>query len=238
MDPVLARHDEPLVEGRVVDRPNRFVLTVDIDGRSERVYLADPGALAFLEPGVNVLCSPVADTTRSTDWDAIAAELDDGYVSLKAAFANELFLAAFRAGLLPAFEEYRYVDSEPSYPMRGRADFLLAPSTGDHDVYVEVKSCTHQEGGVGKFPDRQTKRGRRQLRCLEAVERGGSEAHVVFVGQHPSITSIAPFREVDPAFAELLGDVAAAGVSIHGIATAFTPPTYHLLDDDIPVSVG
>jgi sugar fermentation stimulation protein A len=237
MDPVLARHDDPLVEGRVVARPNRFVLTVDIDGSTERVYLADPGALAFLDPGTTVLCSPVDAPGRKTDWDAIAAALEDGYVSLKAVFANDLFLAAFRAGLLSTFEGYRYVESEPSYPMRGRADFLLAPPAGDHDVYVEVKSCTHEEDGVGKFPDRQTKRGRRQLRCLEAIERGGSEAHVVFVAQHPSITSIAPFREVDPEFAELLGDVAATGVSIHGIATAFKPPTYHLLADDIPVAV-
>jgi len=237
MDPVLARHDEPLSEATVVSRPNRFVLEVSIEGQSDRAYLADPGELEFLDSETTVLCSPVDDASRSTDWDAVAAEVDNGYVSLKAAFANDLFLAAFRAGLLDVFAGYRYRDSEPNYPVRGRADFLLVPPDGENDLYVEVKSCTHQEDGVGKFPDRPTKRGRRHLRSLEAVVRGGHEAHVVFVAQHPGIEEIVPYRDVDPEFADLLSDVTDSGVNVHGMATEFTPPEYRLRQQDIPVTI-
>lgn len=238
MGRVLRSHDQPLVAGEVVDRPNRFVLRVRIEGSTERAYLADPGELAFLEPGMTVLCSPVDDADRATSWDAVAADVDSGYVSLKAAFANYLFLEAFRAGLLPMFDGYQYVDSEPSYPMRGRADFLLTPSEGDHEVYIEVKSCTHAEDGVGLFPDRQTKRGRRHLRCLEALVRGGNEAHVVFVAQHPAIEAITPYREIDPEFADLLTQVSSAGVGIHGIGTEFRPPDYRLLNPDLPIRLS
>lgn len=238
MPPVVTTHDRTLVAGRVVDRPNRFVLRVEIDGTVQRAYLADPGELSFLTAGTTVLCSPACAPHRATDWDAIAAESEHGYISLKAAFANQLFLCAFRSGLLPMFEGYRYADREPAYPVRGRADFLLHPPTGTHDVYVEVKSCTHEEDGVGKFPDRQTQRGRRHLRCLEAVVRGGNEAHVVFVAQHPDIREIQPFRAVDPEFADLLTRVSANGVEIHGLCTSFSPPEYQLLKSNIPVKLS
>lgn len=235
MNPVLATHEEPLTAGEVVDRPNRFVLRVAIEGATDRAYLADPGQLAFLRPGVSVLCSPADDPERATNWDAVAAELEDIFVSLKASLANRLFLEAFRSNLLPNFEAYQYVASEPQYPSDGRADFLLEPPSGGHDVYIEVKSCTHEENGIGKFPDRQTKRGRRHLRSLEAIAAEGGEAHVVFVAQHPGIDAIEPYREVDPEFASLLSDVAAAGVGVHGIGTEFDPPAYRLLHPDLPI---
>lgn len=238
MSQVVATHDRPLVSGRLVDRPNRFVIQVDIDGSTERVHLADPGELAFLTPGTTVLCSPANAPNRATDWDAIAADTQEGCISLKPEFANQLFLAALRQGLLPMFEGYQYADSEPAYPMRGRADFLLTPPDADHEVYLEVKSCTHEEGGVGKFPDRQTKRGRRHLRCLEGLVRGGKEAHVVFVAQHPAIREIQPYREIDPEFANLLTQVSSTGVEVHGLCIPFFPPEYQLENSNIPVNLS
>lgn len=238
MHRVLSSHEAPLVTGTVVDRPNRFVLRVDINGSTERVYLADPGELSFLERGVTVLCSPAEGADRTTSWDAVAARIADTYIGLKPALANQLFLEAFRAGFLPMFDGYQYAESEPAYPVRGRGDFRLTPPSGDHDVYVEIKSCTHEESGVGKFPDRPTKRGRRHLRCLQSIVRGGNEAHVVFVAQHPDITSVTPFREVDPEFADLLSEIKTTGVHVHAIGTAFEPPTYTLQSPDMPVETA
>lgn len=233
----LLTHTDDLIAGEMVDRPNRFVLTVRFTQDPERVFLGDPGALEILTPGSTVLCSPVSDPDRTTDYDAIAVKTDDVYVSLRATLANTLFANALERELLPAFAGYSITAREPPFPDHGRADFLLASQEHDEDVYVEVKSCTHVEAGVGKFPDRPTERGRRHLTSQMDLQTGGTETHLVFVAQRPDLREIRPFRSVDPAFAEVLTDAAAAGVGIHAVAIRFAPPAYFLADPDLPVRI-
>lgn len=234
-DTVLCEFDGDLVEGIIVSRPNRFVLSVDFGDGTERVYLGDPGALEFVSPKMSVLCSPVEDPSRKTAYDAIAVDLGEFFVSLRAAFANELFQAALERDLLPRFDNYEIVQREPELPTHGRSDFLLRSLDHDAPVYVEVKSCTHADDGVGKFPDRPTERGRRHLESLRSRVSEGEEAHLVFVAQRPDIGRIEPYREVDPEFADLLAEVDEAGVGIHAIKCEFDPPQYVLRNTDIPV---
>lgn len=229
--------DDDLVTGTVVDRPNRFVVRVEFEDTTGRVYLGDPGALeGILEPGRTVRCSPVDDPERATDYDAIAARVSETYVSLRAALANDLFERALARGAIGAFDGYTLLSREPQLPDHGRSDFLLDGPDGD-TAYVEVKSCTHVDDGVAKFPDRQTERGRRHLRSLEALAADGVETHVVFVVQRPDVERFRPYRDVDPEFAALLGRVREAGVGVHAIATAFEPPHYRLVDEAIPIEL-
>ena len=246
--PLLTREDD-LVVGRIVDRPNRFVVRVRFEGdeggedaaggaEPERAFLGDPGALAgIVEPGGEVLCSPADDPERATDHDAIAARVGDVHVSLRAALANDLFEAALEREALPAFEEYAVARREPSLPDHGRTDFALERPDGE-PAYVEVKSATYVEDGVALFPDRQTERGRRHLRSLQSLVDDGVEAHLVFVVQRPDVSALRPYREVDPAFADLLGRVREAGVGVHAIAIEFSPPDYRLVDPDLPVELA
>ena len=229
--------DGDLLRGRIVDRPNRFVVRVRFESDPERVYLGDPGALrSILEPGREILCLPVDDPDRSTHYDAVAVLVGDTYVSVRAALANDLFEGALVAKELAAFEGYAIEHREPALPDHGRTDFLLETPEGDL-AYVEVKSCTHVEDGVAKFPDRQTERGRRHLRSLEDLLAEGYETHVAFVVQRPDVERFRPYREVDPDFADLLARVRSAGVGVHAMATAFEPPHYRLADRSIPVEV-
>jgi sugar fermentation stimulation protein A len=239
MDPLLTVEDD-LVTGTIVDRPNRFVVRVRFDGTPERVFLGDPGALEnVLEPDREILCSPVEDPERKTDYDAIAAHVpgDDVYVSLRTVLANDLFERAIEQGLVPAFDGYAVRDREPQLPDRGRTDFLLDAPDGD-PASVEVKSCTHVEDGLAKFPDRQTERGRRHLESLASLQEDGHETHVAFVIQRPDVDRFRPYREVDPDFADLLARVHETGVGVHAIATEFDPPNYWLRDAAIPIDLS
>lgn len=247
----LLEHDGDLVRGTVVERPNRFILHVrfdetdtedavgDSDSEPEpaRVHLSDPGALRVLQPGSTVLCSPVDDESRETDWDAIAVRDEDEecWVSLRAALANDLFVAALEGDYLRGFPPYAGIEREPSLPDHGRADVKL--ETVDGPAYVEVKSCTHVEDGVARFPDRQTERGRKHLRSLMDLVESGVDAHLVFVVQRPDVAVLRPFREVDPAFADLLAAVLDVGVGIHAMSVAFEPPDYILAATNIPVEL-
>ncbi|MFB6155381.1 MAG: DNA/RNA nuclease SfsA [Haloferacaceae archaeon] len=236
-DAPLRTHEGALVTGTVVDRPNRFVLRVRLGGDVERVYLGDPGALTtVLDEGSEVLCEPVDDPDRATGADAVAVRVGDVFVSVKTALANDLFERLLERGALPAFRGYERVRREPPLPDHGRTDFLLATPDGGR-AYVEVKSCTHVEDGVAKFPDSPTERGRRHLRSLRSLVADGVESHLAFVVQRPDAGGVRPFREVDPDFADLLARAVDAGVSVHAVAVEFDPPHYRLRDGDLSVEL-
>ncbi|ADQ69103.1 sugar fermentation stimulation protein [Halogeometricum borinquense DSM 11551] len=236
MDSLLTIDDE-LCTGTIVDRPNRFVVRVRFEDEPERVFLGDPGALeGTIEPGHEILCAPVDDPERATDYDAIAVHVDTVYVSVRPALANDLFERALGRNAIPAFDGYTCRKREPALPDHGRTDFRLETPSGN-TASVEIKSCTHVEDRIAKFPDRQTERGRRHLRSLEALCEDGHETHVVFVVQRPDVERFRPYRDVDPEFAELLSQVQETGVGVHAITTSFKPPHYVLRKDDLPVDI-
>lgn len=235
-DPLLI-HDGELVSGTIIDRPNRFVVRVDFDGEPKRVFLGDPGELAgIVEPGQEVLCSPVDDESRATDYDAIAALVGGTHVSLRAALANDLFARALTREYLEV-PEHETVVREPPLPDHGRTDFRLDGPDGPR-AYVEVKSCTSVADGVARFPDRPTERGRRHLRSLQSLAETGVDCQVVFVVQRPDAEALEPYREVDPEFADLLARVSEAGVQVRALSTAFDPPHYYLREPNLPVRLG
>lgn len=228
---------DPLVTGVIRDRPNRFVVTVEFESGTARVHLSDPGALVdIIVPGNEIICRPVADQDRATSYDAIAVVVNDIEVSVRASFANELFQQALKENALPQFDEYAIQRREPSLPEHGRADFRLERSNGS-DVVVEVKSCTHVEDGVAKFPDRQTARGRRHIQELASLLDRGLEPHIVFVIQRPDADRFTPYESVDPEFAALLATAHEAGVGVHAIQTRFDAPTYYLETPVLPIDL-
>lgn len=234
MDPVLHRYDEPLVEGRLVERQNRFVLAVEIDGAHRRVFLDETGRLTtVLVDDATVYCLPAEDPDRSTDFTAVAVDNGEVTVSVRAAMANDLFVTALEGGHLPAFSDATVRRREPPLPDHGRTDVLLERGGADH--YVEVKAVTHVEDGVGKFPDAPSDRAVRHLEGLRALVDAGTPASVVFVCQRPDAEVVRPFPEIDPDFAEALAAAIEAGVTAHALSVAVDPPVYRLDRTGIPV---
>ncbi len=248
MDPLL-RTDADLVEGRLVERLNRFVLRVAFDDGEAEVYLPETGRLTtVLVDDATVVCEPVDDPDRRTAYTALAVHNGDVYVTVEAVRANAVLARAVEKGLVPFFADWTLERREPALPDGGRADLLLAPATsedsrdgaaGDGSVerYVEVKAVTHAEDGVGKFPDAPTERGRRHLRDLRVLAEAGTPASVVFVAMRPDVDAVRPFREIDPDFADALAAADAAGVGVHALGTAFEPPAWELVAPSLPVEL-
>lgn len=234
---VLFTVDGDLVDGAIVDRPNRFVVRVRFDEDAEKVLLGDPGALQnIISPGREILCSPVNSARRVTDFDAIAVNVDGTFVSVRAALANDLFRHAMKQDALSTFAGYTILKREPDLPAHGHTDFLLE-TAGCDEAYVEIKSSTHVEDGVAKFPDRPTKRGRRHLQSLMELQTLGKETHVCFVVQRPDVRRMQPYWDIDREFGELLSKAQEAGVNITAVTISFDPPQYVLRDSSLPVDL-
>jgi sugar fermentation stimulation protein A len=235
MKKLLLKCTGPFRRGEIIDRPNRFILRVRMNSSIKRVYFPNPGALfTVITPGREVLCEPTTTKGRKTSLSAFAVRLGRFYVTVNSSFANTILSTAIDNGLLKEFRGCVISSRERSIPNYGRIDFVLRDTKNRH-VYVEVKSCTHVEKSVAKFPDRPTERGRRHLAILSRLAEKGKRCYVIFIIQRPDARSFEPFREVDPEFADLLTDAARAGVKIMAMTTEFMPPNLYCKREDLPI---
>lgn len=206
----------PLRPARLVDRPNRFLVTALLGGRPVRVACRDPGRLAgILRPGVELRVAPALRPGRATAYDLVLARHRGRWVGVVPALANDLLAAALEAGGLPGLEDARLVAREVRRG-RSRFDFLVERSGGP--TFVEAKSVAWRRGGIARFPDAPTLRGRRHVEELIEVRRRGGGAAVVFVAQRGDVEAVAPAGDVDPDFARALAEASRAGVTLRAYA--------------------
>ena len=226
MKKLLLKCGGQLIKGTIADRPNRFTLRVRIGPSVQRVYLPNPGKLStVLAPGRKILQSK-ASGKRKTRFNAFAVRVGGFYVTVNSAFANVIFSKVLEKGALEEFKGHTIAAHEKKIPS-GRIDFVLRDPKGE-EAYVEVKSSTHVEAGVAKFPDRPTERGRRHLAALSELAAEGRKCFIVFIVQRPDARSFEPFREIDPEFARMIGKAIKKGVKAIAISTEFNPPNLYL----------
>lgn len=208
--------DEELTTARFLRRPNRFVVHAALDdGEQVRAHLPNPGRMdEILTAGRALGLEPADRADRKTEWSAVLARTPDegGWVSLVTTLPNRLVGAALSARRLPELADWEPERSE--VPLGGsRLDFLL--TRGDRRMALEVKSVSLEREGVGLFPDAVTERGTRHLRELtEIAGRDGWEAVVLFVAQRDDVGAVTAAPDIDPAFADALGEAREAGVRV------------------------
>lgn len=224
-----------LVQATFLRRVNRFTVLVELAGRETLVHLANSGRLReLLVPGNTVHLAHRPGTHRKTAYDLQLVELGPILVSADSRLPNRLVLEAFQDHRLPQFVMYNGAKPEVVYG-DSRLDVLLSGEDGD--CYIEIKSVTLVEDGVGLFPDAATDRGRRHLGTLATAKSQGNRAAVIFVVQREDVQQFAPHAEADPAFAQELRRVDKLGVEIYAYRCAVTSEEI-VLSDEVPVSLG
>ncbi len=197
-----------------IRRNNRFTAAVRLSDNSvSTAFVPTTGRLTgALTPGCRVWLEPAKNPHRKTRYSLILSELPNGGLcSINAYMANYLFKESIQKAQLSAFK-YAHLDSEVTVG-KSRLDFRL--SDQDDLCWVEVKSVTYAENGVGKFPDAPTARGRKHLKELAELVQKGHRASVVFVAQREDAQAFSPFYAIDPDFGETLQHVHKTGVEIH-----------------------
>jgi sugar fermentation stimulation protein len=207
----------PLTEARFIERPNRFLVKVDIGGKPANAHLHDPGRLReLLVPGAKLYLQKAENPQRKTAWDIILVKKGPEYVAIYSTLANKLAKKLFAEQCFPGFKSWKLERSEPRFG-NSRFDFELAK--GMERMLVEVKSASLVVDDIAppaaRFPDAPTERGRRHLLELGEAVSQGYKALVIFIVTRCDAGLFMPHAQRDPRFADTLKQVAKQGVKMH-----------------------
>ena len=201
-----------------LQRPNRFIAQVLLNGQEETVHVKNTGRCKeLLVPGAKVYLEKGQNPARKTGWDLIAVEKGDRLINMDSQLPNKVAEEWLAQGGLGHFSQ---LFREQTWGA-SRLDFCLKDAR--RTKYVEVKGVTLEEGGKVYFPDAPTARGTKHLEELTRIRQEGMEAAVLFVVQMDGVTAFSPNDATDPAFGDALRRAKDAGVEIAALDCVVRP---------------
>lgn len=201
---------ENILPAVFVDRPNRFIAHVELNGRLEVCHVKNTGRCReLLIPGCRVYVQHQPSPTRKTAYDLIAVEKGERLLNMDANAPNRVFNEYVRAGRF--LRGWSVIRPETTHG-DSRFDFYL--ESPGHRLFAEVKGVTLEDDGVMRFPDAPTERGVKHLEGLARCVQEGYEAWAVFVIQTEDVRWMEPNRRTHPAFADAMRQAAQAGVHL------------------------
>lgn len=198
---------QKIVRGIFLNRPNRFIAQVEIDGEIETVHVKNTGRCKeILVPGQVVLLEESNQIHRKTKYDLVAAYKNGfGLINIDSQAPNRVMMEWLIK------QEYDYVKPEYRYG-DSRIDFYMEKN-GERYL-MEVKGCTLEVDGVGYFPDAPTERGVKHLKELMRAREEGYHSILAFVIQMDGIQMVYPNGDTHPEFKETLLEAQEKGVEV------------------------
>ena len=193
-----------------VDRPNRFIVNIEIDGENRICHVKNTGRCKeLLTTGAKILVQEMDIPARKTKYDLISVYKGNMPVNIDSQAPNKVFKEWVNGGGL--FSDIKHV--KPEYKMgSSRFDFYIE-ADGRKSI-IEVKGVTLERDGAAFFPDAPTERGVKHLRELIECKKEGFDAYIVFIVQMKGVFYVAPNMQMHPAFGEALGEASKNGVRV------------------------
>lgn len=208
------------IQGTFIDRPNRFIAHVHIDGtpsdQVETVHVKNTGRCKeLLIPGAKVILVDEwanGKTTRKTQYDLITVYKESlGWINIDSQVPNKVVMEWLQSDGESVFGPITKVKPEYTFG-ESRVDYYL--ETTDRKVLIEVKGCTLEVDGVGYFPDAPTTRGVKHLNELKGALAKGYDSYIAFVIAMPGINRVEPNSQTDMDFTNAYKDAISAGVKV------------------------
>lgn len=196
-----------IVKGTFLDRPNRFIAHVELDGKRETVHVKNTGRCReLLLPGAEIWLTAPGTEGRKTKYDLVTVRKENGLlVNIDSQAPNAVVKEWLEKQQYDAVvPEYTYGDS--------RIDFYM--ERGAERTLMEVKGCTLEREGIGYFPDAPTDRGVKHLRELAKAVKDGYRAALAFAIQMDGIKEVRPNIQTHPEFGAAMQEAREAGVEI------------------------
>lgn len=200
-------------KGIFLQRPNRFIAEIDINGATKICHVKNTGRCReLLVNGVEVILEKSDNPARKTEYDLIAVYKDRELINIDSMAPNKAFYEwAIGCEL---FKGATYIKPECTYGS-SRFDFYI--EADKRKIFVEVKGVTLERDGVVLFPDAPTERGVKHINELIHACENGYETYVFFVIQMKNCKYFTPNREMHRKFADALITACQKGVNIMAV---------------------
>ncbi len=201
-----------------VDRPNRFIANIIVDGKKEICHVKNTGRCKeLLTPNAKILVKKHSNPNRKTDYSLISVYKGDRLINMDSQVPNKavynfLLQGKLIDGLTKIKPEYTYGDS--------RIDFYMEKN--DRKYLLEVKGVTLEENGIALFPDAPTERGIAHINELIKAKKEGYTTYLIFVIQMTGVKHFTPNTKTHKEFADALQRAQREGVNILAYDTIVT----------------
>ena len=201
---------ENITEGCFIDRPNRFIAHVKINGVMETVHVKNTGRCReLLVPGCPVILEKSDNTARKTAYDLISVCKEGRWINMDSQAPNQAAAEWIQGGGL--FPEEVSVYRERKY---GNSRFDIYVESPERKAFIEVKGVTLEENNIVRFPDAPTERGLKHVEELAECMQDGYEAYLLFVIQMKDVRKFQPNWNTHHRFGDALKAAREAGVRI------------------------
>jgi sugar fermentation stimulation protein A len=185
----------PFRDAVFLQRLNRFVARVKLDGKICSVHVPNTGRLAELFlPGTRVVLVP---SPGKYPYRIQYVIYNSRPVLIDSIMSNAIFRDCIVSRAMPGLEEFQIVRREPTV---GNHRFDYSVRHDGKDFFVEIKSCTLAWNSLASFPDAVSARAAEHVRVLAETKRG----ILVFILLHEGIQLFVPNYHTDFAFYETL----------------------------------
>lgn len=201
-----------IVKGKFIERPNRFIAYVQIEGEDEKqvVHVKNTGRCReLLVPGAEVYLEKSDNPKRKTKYDLITVVKDGRLVNMDSQAPNKVVKEWLLENHL--YKNTTLVQAEKTFE-KSRFDFYIEGN--GKKAWIEVKGVTLEEDGTALFPDAPSERAVKHIEHLIKAHKQGYDAYIIFVIQMKGVQYFTPNRKTQPEFAKSLKKAIKAGVKI------------------------
>lgn len=215
-----------ICEAVFLDRPNRFIAHVELDGEQKTVHVVNTGRCReLLIPGTRVLLNRPGTPGRKTEYDLVSVyKNNEMLINIDSMAPNKVAGEWLeKTGYDTIHPEFVYGDS--------RLDFMTEKE--GRKRLLEIKGCTLEVDGIGYFPDAPTERGVKHLKELIRARKEGWDAAVGFVIQMEGVQEVRPNIRTHPEFGEVLNEARNNGVQVLAYLCRVCPETLDIVEEKV-----
>lgn len=218
---------ENIIKGKFIERPNRFIARVEINGKIEICHVKNTGRCReLLIPGVTVFVEENDNPKRKTKFSLIGVVKDERLINMDSQVPNKVVHEWILKGNL--FKEVTLIKPETTYN-KSRFDFYV--ETKARKAFIEVKGVTLEDNKVVRFPDAPSERAVKHIKELCACLKEGYDAYIIFVIQMKNVLYFEPNDETHKEFGDVLREAKKAGVNIIAVDCEVKEDSINIVDN-------
>lgn len=192
-----------------VDRPNRFIANVILNGERVTCHVKNTGRCReLLIKGATVILQVSDNPQRKTKYDIIAVYKGGRLINIDSQVPNAVVEEGLPGiGLIPGLKTLR------REVFHGDSRFDLY-AEAEKECFIEVKGVTLERDGTVMFPDAPTERGVKHLKGLMRCIDEGYDAYLFLLIQTSDVDHFTPNYETHEEFGIVLEQAAEKGVHV------------------------